>query len=129
MKFLMIMIPRVYQPSTPPEERAGKGFVPPDEAIARMGAYNEKLAVAGVLLDLNGLEPIFEGARLSFDGKTPTVTDGPYIETKEVIGGFWIIKVKSKEEALEWARQVPADPGDVIELRAIFEFPEESENN
>ncbi|MGC4017582.1 MAG: YciI family protein [Luteolibacter sp.] len=122
----MMMIPRVYQPSTPPEERAGEGFVPPADAIERMGEYNEELAKAGALVALEGLHPIFKGARVSFDGAGNTVTDGPFIESKEVIGGFWIIKVASKEDAVAWARRVPAEAGDVIEVRPIFgmeDFP------
>lgn len=128
MKFLMMMIPRVYQPDTPAAERAGENFAPPPEAFEKMGKYNEELAKAGALVDLNGLHPIAKGARAKFEGGEPVVTDGPFIESKEVIGGFWIIQVKSKDEAIEWMRRIPAEKGDVIELRQIFEmsdFPEE----
>lgn len=128
MKFLMMMMPRVYQPDTPATERAGEGFAPPADAVARMMKYNEELAKAGALVALDGLHPIAKGARVKFAGGKPTVTDGPFIESKEVIGGYWIIQVKSKDEAVEWARRVPAAEGDVIELRQIFEmsdFPEE----
>lgn len=118
----MMMIPRVYQPSTPAAERAGEGFVPPAAAVARMTKYNEELTKAGALLSLDGLHPIAKGARVAFGGGKPKVTDGPFIESKEVIGGFWIIQTKSKEEALEWARRVPADAGDVIELRQVHEI-------
>lgn len=128
MRFLMMMIPRVYQPDTPPAERAGEGFTPPADAVARMMKYNEELAKAGALVALEGLHPVAKGARVSFNGGKAEVTDGPFIESKEVIGGYWIIQAKSREEAVEWARRVPAAEGDVIEIRQIFEmsdFPDD----
>lgn len=128
MKFLMMMIPRVYQPDTPAAERAGEGFTPPADAVSKMMKYNEELAKAGMLIGLEGLQPVSKGARVKFAGGKPAVTDGPYIESKEVIGGFWIIQAKSKQDAVEWARRVPAAEGDVIEIRQIFEmtdFPED----
>src|SRR5579862_9438405 len=128
MRFLMMMIPRVYQPDTPPAERAGEGFAPPVDAVAKMMKYNEELAKAGALLGMDGLHPVAKGARISFNGGKPKVVDGPFIESKEVLGGYWIIQAKSKEEAVEWARRVPAAQGDIIEIRQIFEisdFPEE----
>lgn len=128
MKFLMMMIPRVYQPGTPAAERAGEGFTPPADAVARMMKYNEELARAGALVALDGLHPVAKGARVSFAGGKGKVTDGPFIESKEVIGGYWVIQAKSKDEAVEWARRVPAAEGDVIEIRQIFEmcdFPED----
>jgi hypothetical protein len=128
MRFLMMMIPRVYQPNTPAAERAGEGFTPPADAVAKMMKYNEELAKAGALLALDGLHAVAKGARISFSGGKAKVTDGPFIETKEVVGGYWIIQTKSKEEAVEWARRVPAVEGDVIEIRQIFEmsdFPED----
>lgn len=124
----MMIIPRVYQPDTPASERAGEGFTPPADAVAKMMKYNEELAKAGALVSLDGLHPQAKGARVGFAGGKPHVTDGPFIEAKEVIGGYWIIRAKSKEEALEWARRVPAADGDVIEVRQIFEmsdFPED----
>jgi len=123
MKFLMLMIPRVYQPGTPAAERAGDDFVPPEEAMEKMGRFNEELAEAVTMIDIDGLHPLAKGARVTFDGLQPQVTDGPDIEAKEVIGGYWIFETGSYEEALGWARRVPAEPGDVIELRPIFEFP------
>ena len=123
-----MMIPRVYQPDTPAAEKAGEGFAPPADAVAKMMKYNEELAKAGALVSLDGLHPIAKGARVSFKGDKPKVTDGPYIESKEVIGGYWILQVKSKEEAVQWAQRVPAAQGDVIEIRQIFEmsdFPED----
>jgi hypothetical protein len=128
MKFLMMMIPRVYQPDTPAAERAGEGFAPPADAVEKMMKYNEELAKAGALISLDGLHPLAKGARVSFRGGNAAVTDGPFIESKEVIGGFWMIQAKSKEEAVEWARRVPAAEGDVIELRQVFEmsdFPDD----
>jgi hypothetical protein len=128
MRFLMMMIPRVYQPNTPAAERAGDGFTPPADAVAKMMKFNEELAKAGALVALDGLHPVAKGARVSFKGGKPSVTDGPFIESKEVIGGYWIIQAKSKEEAVDWARRVPAAEGDVIEIRQIFEmsdFPQE----
>lgn len=128
MRFLMMMIPRVYQPDTPASERAGEGFIPPADAVAKMMKYNEQLAKAGALVSLDGLHPQAKGARVGFAGGKAHVTDGPFIESKEVIGGYWIIRVKSKEEALEWTRRVPAAEGDVIEVRQIFEmsdFPQD----
>ena len=123
-----MMIPRVYQPDTPAAERAGDGFIPPADAVAKMMKYNEELAKAGALVALDGLHPVAKGARISFSGGKAKVTDGPFIESKEVLGGYWIIQVKSKEEAVEWARRVPAAEGDVIEVRQIFEmsdFPDD----
>lgn len=122
MKFMMFMIPRVYQPDTPPAERAGEGFAPPPEAVARMMKFNEELTKAGALIGLDGLHPIAKGARVKFAHQKPDVTDGPFIETKEVIGGYWLIQTQSKEEAIEWARRCPAADGDVIEIRQVFEM-------
>jgi hypothetical protein len=123
MKFLMLMIPRVYQPSTPAEERAGEGFMPPAEAMEAMGKFNEELAQAGTILTLDGLQPLSKGARVSFSKGKALVTDGPFLETKEVVGGYWIIEMESKEKLLEFMKRCPAADGDVIEIRPIFEFP------
>jgi hypothetical protein len=128
MRFMMFMIPRVYQPDTPPGERAGEGFAPPAEAIARMMKFNEELAKAGALIALDGLQPISKGARVAFAGGKQKVTDGPFAETKEVIGGYWMIEAKTKEEAVGWAMRCPASDGDVIEIRQVFEitdFPQD----
>lgn len=128
MKFMMFMIPKVYQPDTPADEQAGEEFAPPAEAIEAMMKFNEELARAGALIALDGLHPPTNSARVSFKGETPAVTDGPFIEAKEVIGGYWIIDVDSKEKAVEWARKCPAVEGDVIEIRQVFEeedFPED----
>jgi hypothetical protein len=128
MRFMMFMIPRIYQPDTPPGERAGEGFAPPAEAIAKMMKFNKELAKAGALIALDGLQPISKGARVAFAGGKPKVTDGPFAETKEVIGGYWMIEAKSKEEAVGWAMRCPASDGDVIEIRPVFEitdFPQD----
>ena len=87
-----------------------------------MMKFNEELTKAGALLGLDGLHPISKGARVAFGGSKPMVTDGPYIESKEVIGGYWLIQTKSKEEAVRWARRCPAADGDVIEIRQVFEM-------
>ena len=118
----MMMIPRVYQPNTPAAEKAGEGFAPPADAVEKMMKFNEELTKAGALIALDGLHPTAKGARVAFAGGKPKVTDGPFIESKEVIGGYWIIQTKSKEEAVDWARRCPASEGDVIEIRQIFEM-------
>ncbi|MEX1120707.1 MAG: YciI family protein [Balneolales bacterium] len=123
------MIPKIYQPGTPADEQIGEGFAPPAEAIEAMTKFNEELANSGALIALNGLHPPTNGARVSFEGKKPAVTDGPFIEAKEVIGGYWVIDVNSKVEAVEWAQKCPAAEGDVIEIRPVFEeedFPEDA---
>lgn len=120
----MFMIPRIYQPDIPQEEKPGEGFMPPADAVAKMEKFNEELEKAGALISLDGLHPISKGARVEFLNGIPEVTDGPSIKAKEVLGGYWIIDVKSKEEAIELAKKVPAEDGDAIELRQIFEMPE-----
>jgi len=95
----------------------------PDAGIVeRMTRYNESLTKAGVLLGLDGLHPLSMGARVSFSGGKPKVTDGPFAEAKEVIGGYWMIQVKSKEDAIEWARRAPMPDGDIIEIRQVQEM-------
>jgi hypothetical protein len=131
MRFMMFMIPPEYQTDAPADKKADENFAPPKEAVEAMMKYNEELANAGVLLSLDGLHPLLKGARVTFsDGKT-TVTDGPFIEAKEVIGGYWLIDVKTKEEAVEWAKRCPAvkaDSGAVLEVRQIFEVSEMPED-
>jgi hypothetical protein len=92
------------------------------EAVAKMTKYNQALTEAGVLLSLDGLQGPDKGARVAFSGGRPTVTDGPFAEAKELIGGYWMIRVKSKAEAVEWARRCPAGEGDVVEVRQVFEM-------
>jgi hypothetical protein len=102
------------------------GVMPGEELIAAMTKYNEELAKAGVLLDLAGLHPSSKGARIKFSGGKRAVIDGPFAETKELIAGYWLIQVKSREEAIEWAKRVPAPHGQgndgEIELRQVFEL-------
>jgi hypothetical protein len=109
------MIPRGYETAAP-------GTVPDAKAVEAMMKYNESLQKAGVLLALDGLHPPSTGARVSFPGGKPKVTDGPFTEAKEVIGGYWMIEVKSKAEAVEWAKRCPADENGVIEIRQVQEM-------
>ena len=115
MRFMMLMIPKGYETAAP-------GTMPEAKAVAAMMKYNESLQKAGVLLALDGLHPPPMGARVSFPGGKPKVTDGPFIETKEVLGGYWMIRVKSKEEAIEWASRCPGSENEVIELRQVQEM-------
>ena len=115
MRFMMLMIPKGY-------EKAAPGPVPDAKGVAAMMKYNEDLAKAGVLLALEGLHPPSMGARVTFPGGKPKVTDGPFIETKEVLGGYWMIQVKLKEEAVEWAKRCPAGDDCTIEVRQVFEM-------
>src|SRR5215471_14151088 len=117
MRFMMLMIPKGY-------DKAPAGAIPPAEMVAAMSRYNESLKKAGVLLALDGLHPPSMGARVSFSANKPTVTDGPFTEAKEVLGGYWLIQVKSKEEAIEWAKRCPAGDGNVIEVRQVHEMSE-----
>jgi hypothetical protein len=124
MRFLMLMIPKGYDTAQP-------GTMPDAKAVAAMMKYNESLQKAGVLLALDGLHPPSMGARVTFAGGKPKVTDGPFTEAKEVIGGYWMIQVKSKEEAAEWACRCPAAETDIIELRQVMEmtdFPADVKN-
>ncbi len=115
MRFMMLMIPKGY-------EKAGPGFAPDAKAVAAMLKYNEQLQKAGVLLALDGLHPPSTGVRVSFAGGKPKVTDGPFAEAKEVIGGYWMIDVKSKAEAIEWAKRTPGSENEVVEVRQVFEM-------
>jgi hypothetical protein len=101
------------------------GVMPSEQLLATMGKYNEELMKAGVLLDLSGLQPSSKGWRIQYSGGKRTVVDGPFAETKELIAGYWIIQVKSREEAMEWAKRVPdPHPGEdcEIEIRQFFEL-------
>ena len=97
------------------------GAMPEEKVLADMAKYNEELVKAGVLLDGAGLKPSSKGSRIKYSGSRRTVIDGPFAETKELVAGFWIIQVKSKEEAIEWAKRVPFEDGEV-ELRPFFEL-------
>jgi len=121
MRYMMLMIPGGYETASP-------DAVPTAEGVEAMTKYNNALRDAGVLLSLDGLHPPSEGARVSFNGGKPLVTDGPFAETKEVVGGYWLIEVASRDEAIEWARRCPASENETIEVRRVFEmsdFPED----
>jgi hypothetical protein len=96
--------------------------MPPLEAVQAMMKYNEALKEAGVLVTLDGLHPPSTGARVSFAGGKPVVTDGPFTESKEVIGGYWMIEVNSRDEAIAWAKRCPASNNEVIEIRQVQEM-------
>lgn len=115
MKFMMLMIPKGY-------EQAKPGTMPDAKAVAAMMKYNEELSKAGVLIALDGLHPASMGARVSFAGGKAKVTDGPFPEAKEVLGGYWMIQVKSKAEAIAWAMKCPGGDNEVIEVRQVQEF-------
>jgi len=115
MRFMMLMIPKGY-------EKAAPGAMPDAKAVAAMMKYNESLQKAGVLLSLEGLHPPSMGARVSFAAGKPKVTDGPFAEAKEVLGGYWMIQVKSREDAIEWAKRCPASGNEVIEIRQVQEL-------
>jgi hypothetical protein len=120
MRFMMLMIPKGYETAKP-------GAMPAAEAVAAMMKYNELLQKAGVLLALDGLHPPSMGVRITFAGGKAKVTDGPFAEAKEVLGGYWMIQVKSKEEAVEWAKRCPGDDC-IVEVRQVQEmsdFPED----
>jgi hypothetical protein len=97
------------------------GVLPDEKILTAMGKYNEELMKAGVLLAGEGLHPSSKGARVKFSGEKRTVTDGPFTEAKELIAGFWLWQVKSKEEAIEWLKRAPFDGGTEVEIRQVFE--------
>jgi hypothetical protein len=106
------------------DEETEAGVMPSQELLEAMTAYNEELVKAGVMLAGEGLQPSSKGARISFSGGTPTVTDGPFTESKELIAGYTLIEVRSREEALEWVKRWPAQDGGgnaQLELRQVFE--------
>jgi hypothetical protein len=119
MRFMMIV-------KASKDSEAGK--MPSEELLNAMGKYNEELMKAGALVDLSGLHPSSKGARIKFSNGKRTVIDGPFAETKELVGGYWIIQVKSLEDAIEWAKRAPSPHGEnadgEIEIRQIFEIDE-----
>jgi hypothetical protein len=115
MRFMMLMIPKGYETAAP-------DAMPTAEAVAAMMKYNEALKQAGVLITLDGLHPPSTGARVSFTGGKPMVTDGPFTEAKEVLGGYWMIEVASRDEAIAWAKRCPASDNEVIEIRQVQEM-------
>jgi hypothetical protein len=116
MKFMMLMIPAVYQGGKKPDP----GFVPDPEKVAQMTQFNQEMGKDLKILDLNGLHPQLTGARVAFAKGKVSVTDGPFIESKEVLGGYWLVEADSKEQVVKWIEKCPADDGDVIEIRQIF---------
>ena len=121
MRFMMLMIPKGYEKALP-------GTMPKAKEVKTMMKFNEELKEAGVLLSLDGLHPVSTGARVSFSGGKPSIIDGTSVQTKESLGGFWLIDVKSKLEAIEWAKRCPAADNDTIEIRQCVEladFPDD----
>jgi hypothetical protein len=124
MRFMLMVIPKGYETAAP-------DALPSAEAVAKMMEYNKSLQKAGVLLALDGLLPPSTGARISYTDGKPTVTDGPFAEAKEVIGGYWIIRAHSREEAIEWAKRAPMSNHEIVEVRQIHEmgdFPADVQN-
>jgi hypothetical protein len=115
MRFMMVVIPKGY-------ETAAADAAPSADAVTKMMEYNKNLQKAGVLLGLDGLFPPSTGARVSYTDGRATVTDGPFAEAKEAIGGYWIIQVRSREEAIEWAKRAPMANNENIEVRQIYEM-------
>jgi hypothetical protein len=123
MRFMLLMIPRGYEAAAP-------GAMPSTEAVEKMMKYNHELQRAGVLLSLDGLHPPSVGARVTFPNGKAQVRNGPFAEAKEVVGGYWIIDVRSREEAIEWAKRCPASENEMIEVRQVqemSEFPPEAQ--
>ena len=115
MRFMMLMIPLGYEMSAP-------DALPDPERIKAMMKYNQSLKDAGVLITLDGLHPPSAGARVSFASGKPVVTDGPFTESKEVLGGYWMINVASREEAIAWASKCPGSENEIIEIRQVHEM-------
>jgi hypothetical protein len=115
MRFMMLMMPKGY-------ENAEPGRMPEAKAVAAMGKYNKELQEAGVLRGLDGLHPPSMGARVSFTAGKPTVTEGPFSAAKDVLGGYWMIEVGSRQEAIDWASRCPAADDEVIEVRQVMEL-------
>ena len=115
MRFMMLVIPKGY-------EKAAPETMPDAKRVTEMMKYNESLQKAGVLLSLDGLQPLSAGARITYAGGKPKVIDGPFTEAKEIVGGYWMIQAKSKEEAVEWARRCPGSENEVIEIRQVQEM-------
>lgn len=113
MRFMVLMIPgnNVFE----------AGGMPSEQEISQMMQFNEDLVKAGVLLDADGLHPSAKGARVHFSGGKKTITDGPFTEAREIIGGYWLWQCKSKAEAMEWASRCPASEGDTLEIRQVFD--------
>jgi len=115
VRFMMLMIPKGYEDAPP-------GTMPEQKDVEKMMEYNESLQKAGVLLALDGLHPPSMGARVSFKGGKPRAVDGPFAEAKEVLGGYWMIQVRNKDEAIAWAKRCPASENETIEIRQVMEL-------
>jgi len=116
MKFMMLMLPAAYQGGKKP----APGFRPDRKDMEKMGRFNVEMGKSLKIESLNGLHPLAKGARVAFGKGKPSVTDGPFIESKEVLGGYWLLDAPSKEEVVKWAQRCPAEEGDTIEIRQIF---------
>jgi hypothetical protein len=119
---MLLVIPKAYEDAAP-------DLMPDPEGIDRMMEFNKEMADAGIILAMDGLHPPAAGARLSFSGGKATVTDGPFAEVKEFLGGYWVIQVKDRDEALAWASRAPMDDGDIIEVRRVMEAEEFGEEH
>ncbi len=115
MRFMMLVIPKGYESAAP-------GTMPDPKDVERMMEFNRSLHEAGILLAMDGLHPPSVGARVSFHGGKPKVTDGPFAEAKEVLGGYWMIDVPSKADAIEWAKRCPMGDDEIIEIRQVHEM-------
>ncbi len=116
MRFMVLMIPGVYRGNKKMEH-----YKPTLKEIEPMGKFNEAMGKALKMIDGMGLHPLTKGARVTFAGGKASVTDGPFVEAKEVLGGFWMLEAKSKEEVIEWMKKCPAEKDDIIEIRQVFE--------
>lgn len=121
MRFMLLVIPGGYADAKP-------DAMPSDDDVSRMMKFNQEMADAGILLSLDGLFPPSAGARITWAGGKATVTDGPFAEVKEFLGGYWMVQVKSRAEALAWASRCPMADGDTIEVRQVHEMEEFSES-
>jgi len=115
MRFMMLMIPKGYETAAP-------DTLPDAEGVERMMKYNKDLQQAGVLISCDGLHPPSIGSRVTFAGGKPKVTDGPFAEAKEVLGGYWMIDVRSRDEAVAWASRCPASDNEIVEVRQVQEM-------
>ncbi len=118
MQFMMFMIPKDYKKAPADWQPDAKG----PAAMVEMGKFNDAMQQAGVVKSINGLMPPAAGARVAFSGSNPTVTHGPFTQTTETVGGYWLLELTSQGEAIEWAKKCPAQPGDIIEIRQIAGF-------
>jgi hypothetical protein len=130
MRFLVFMIPAVYQPKNGKQQNPDFSADPKKTAklMAAMGKFNDEIQKATKVHSIDGLAPLAKGARLAFAGGKPTVTDGPAVDSKEVVGGYWLVDAKTKQQVVDWWKRCPAEDGDVIEIRQIAEmsdFPAE----